>query len=289
MIKVSKQSKPVVVHTAPSVQAHSAEIHWCQPADGQHSPAAKAPRESNKTQKVERSKWSSTSQDLEQRKLYWAKRVMEYRGQAQFCKAEDQDQVQPDLMQAALARSRAVHPAINTPHSPLVQEELAEQAHVLTPSQETRRNRQPHARHSSKPSQDSNMAVENEPIFRRDGLSIERESPRWSSQGVHPTIGSEAQGPNPRPIEKSNDERSLLQAHAAQPTRETARTPLGLLDQLNGGAPVSNQAAVAVADDDDDDADDSSTSSYDHAVQKSAPRPSLWFGQNNFVGGPTHH
>ncbi|KAG9046005.1 hypothetical protein FS837_005226 [Tulasnella sp. UAMH 9824] len=232
-IKLSKQPKPVVVHTAPFVQSHSAEVHWYQPADGQLLPAATASAERKKTPKDEGSKWSNTSRDLQERKLYWAKRVMEYRGsQAQFRKAEDQDQVQPP--------------------------------------------RQPHARHSSKPSQDSNMAVENVPLMRWGSSSMTRELPRWSGQGVHPLFASQGQGPNAWPIERSNDERSLVQAHTAQSTPGAARTPLGLLNQnveLHSAAPVANQA-------DDDEADDASCSSYDHALQTSAPRPSLWFGQN---------
>lgn len=154
-IKSSRQPKPVVVHTAPFVQSYSAEIAWYQPADGQLLAAANAPAERTKTPKVEGSKWSNASRDLQQEKLYWAKRVMEYR--------------------------------------------------------------QPHARHSSHPSQDSNMAVENEPIFRPDRLS------------------------------------------------------------------VSNQAAT------DADADDASSPSADHAIQPSAPKPSLWLGQNKFGGGFTHY
>ncbi|KAG8942955.1 hypothetical protein FRC00_011489 [Tulasnella sp. 408] len=114
-MKLSKQPKPVVVRTAPFVQSYSAEIAWCQPPDSQLGPAANAPAEMKKTPKVEGSKWSKASLDLQEEKLYWAKRMMEYH--------------------------------------------------------------QPHARHSSKPSQDSNMAVENEPISRPDRLSVPNQAP----------------------------------------------------------------------------------------------------------------
>ncbi|KAG8897324.1 hypothetical protein FRC00_004465, partial [Tulasnella sp. 408] len=277
-VKNSNQPKRVVLNAAPFVQSYSAEVDWCQNADGHVLPATSAPEERKKRPKVERSKWSNASEDLLERKLYWAKRVAEYRGsQAQFCNVEGgQNQVQPEATQAASTRTTTLNPATNTPRSPFFGGDLPEQAHGHGRSRGIHRNRQSHTRHSSKPSQDSNVAVENEPIFRRDGLYTARESPRWSGQGVYSTIGTQVQDSNPWPTGKSSDGRSFLQANTAQPTRETARTPLGPLNQLNGRAPVSTQATAA----DDDDTDDASSSSYGHATQTSALEPSFWLGLN---------